>query len=127
MKKIIEKCSGSPKGGKDRFNYNQESVKLRLRGSGSGYKEGPNNRGKIKNLNLLFLESDEPLHLCVSAKVYEKYKKACTLVNELIVNIYEEYKRFCERNNRSPLSDLYVKKLEGMFNNRDNFMEECEN
>jgi hypothetical protein len=32
-------------------------VKLRLRGRGSGYKEGPEKR-----------ESQEPLHLCVSSK-----------------------------------------------------------
>jgi hypothetical protein len=116
MKRIIEKCNGSPKGGKDKYSNNQETVKLRLRGRGSGYKEGPNNR-----------ESDEPLHLCVSAKFYDKYKKACILVQELIINIYDEYKRFCEKNNRSPVSDLTVKKFEGVFNSKDNLIDEYEN
>lgn len=40
MKKIINKCNFSPDG-----KFNQDSVKLRLRGKGSGFKEGPNNQG----------------------------------------------------------------------------------
>lgn len=51
MKKIIE-CSTN-----HLFNNRRDQLKLRLRGAGSGYKEGPENR-----------ESEEPLHLCVSAK-----------------------------------------------------------
>jgi len=102
MKRIIEKCN-SRDGQK-----NEESVKLRLRGRGSGFKEGTNNQ-----------ESDEPLHLCISSKFYEKYKTACILVQELIINIYEEYKRFCERNHKVPISNLSVKKYEGIFSNKE--------
>jgi len=101
MKRIIEKCNS---GGRK----NEESVKLRLRGRGSGFKEGPSNQ-----------ESDEPLHLCISSKYYEKYKTACILVQELIVNIYEEYKRFCERVHKTPISNLSLKKYEGIFSNKD--------
>lgn len=51
MKKIIEAAT-------HKYNKNsRDLLKLRLRGIGSGYKEGPENR-----------ESHEPLHLCVSAK-----------------------------------------------------------
>jgi len=42
MKKIIELCSRSYDG-----KYYPDAVKLRLRGIGSGYKEGPYNRGNI--------------------------------------------------------------------------------
>jgi len=50
MKKIIDEC-------KLLEPHSNDIVKLRLRGRGSGYKEGPQNK-----------ESDEPLHLCISAK-----------------------------------------------------------
>lgn len=43
-----------------------EILKLRLRGKGSGYKEGPEQQ-----------ESDENLHLCVSAKDEVCYQIAC--------------------------------------------------
>ena len=52
MKRIIEQCS----------HGNKDVVKLRLRGKGSGFKEGPNQ-----------VESDEQLHMCVSSGIYEKY------------------------------------------------------
>jgi hypothetical protein len=42
MKRIVDFCNKNPDG-----TSIKESVKLRLRGKGSGYKEGPMNRGKI--------------------------------------------------------------------------------
>jgi len=101
MKRIIEKCNSSGR-------KNEESVKLRLRGRGSGFKEGQNKQ-----------ESDEPLHLCISSKYYEKYETACILVQELIMNIYEEYKRFCERAHKTPISNLSLKKYEGIFSSKE--------
>ena len=68
-------------------NFNgpiQDVTKLRLRGQGSGFKEGPHN-----------CESPEPLHLCISSKYYEKYSEACTLVENLLKNVYQEYNNFC--------------------------------
>jgi len=54
MKKIIEVCE-------TKFAYlnikGGNLLKLRLRGQGSGFKEGPDRK-----------ESNEPLHLCVSSK-----------------------------------------------------------
>lgn len=44
------------------MSNNCDFVKLRLRGQGSGYKEGPEK-----------LESNEPLHLCVSSRYLEVY------------------------------------------------------
>ena len=104
MKKVIELCSKNYDG-----KHYPNSVRLRLRGKGSGYKEGPLNR-----------ESDEPLNLCVSSKYFDRYKRACYLVQELIINIYEEFKRFCERNGRIPNSNLTMHKEENIFSNKSN-------
>jgi hypothetical protein len=42
MKRIVEICGRNPDG-----SFSQDAVKLRLRGKGSGYKEGPFNKGII--------------------------------------------------------------------------------
>ena len=96
MKKIIESCSKLKHG-----KYNNDQLKLRLRGIGSGYKEGPDNR-----------ESHEPLHLCVSAKNFDVYKQACTAVETLLNKIYEDYLTFLKKNDQEKLSDLdYLESL----------------
>ena len=61
-------------------------VKLRLRGKGSGFKEGPKQE-----------ESKEPLHLCISSRFYDKYQQACNMANDLLLNVYEDYKKYCEK------------------------------
>ena len=63
MKRIIEMCSRNTTA-----ENMQDIVKLRLRGKGSGFKEGPHKE-----------ESNEPLHLCISSKYYDKYVLACHL------------------------------------------------
>jgi hypothetical protein len=63
MKKIIETTMDQI--GK-KFNNSNELLKLRLRGKGSGYKEGPDQ-----------IESEESLHLCISAKDERIYNLAC--------------------------------------------------
>jgi hypothetical protein len=92
MKKIINKCKSSGDG---------EGIKLRLRGKGSGYREGPENK-----------ESDEPLHLCISSKNPEEMKKACLLVDELLKVIHEDYKEYCEKNNVPPLNTQIATRIE---------------
>lgn len=104
MKRIVESC-----GYGDYNDYND--VKLRLRGQGSGFKEGPYNK-----------ESDEPLHLCVSSKYLDKYQYACELVEELLESVYEDYKKYCYRNGVNTLGKIYRKIEEGItskkgFNN----------
>lgn len=54
------------------------------------------------------------LHLCISSKFYDKYKRACNLAQELIINVYEEFKRFCERNGRVPNNNLTIHKEENI-------------
>ena len=87
MKNILNQCNTS--------NNIKDSVKLRLRGRGSGYKEGPENK-----------ESDEPLHLCISAKNQEEMNKACILVDNLLNKIYQDYINYCYKNNLPSVSKL---------------------
>lgn len=100
MKKIVDSCKSG----------DQSNVKLRLRGRGSGYKEGPQNR-----------ESEDPLHLCISAKNQESLKKASSLVNDLITKIYDEYKKHCIKNGIAPLPKI-ANKIDGgnSFHNKNN-------
>jgi hypothetical protein len=102
MKKIVEMCGKNQDG-----SITQDVVKLRLRGKGSGYKEGPFNK-----------ESDEPLHLCISSKFPDRYKYACNLVQELVYSVYEEYKKYCTKTNKVTVSCLAIRKEEGMSNSR---------
>jgi len=78
MKQIIDNALAET--GYD-LRSESDLIKLRLRGRGSGFKEGPAKK-----------ESDEPLHLCVSAKYHEVYANACKYVEQLLCRIYEEYK-----------------------------------
>lgn len=71
MKQIIEKCNSTYKYGK------VDDVKLRLRGKGSNFKEGPKQE-----------ESEEPLHLCISSSRKDKFDVACEHAEHLISNIY---------------------------------------
>ena len=94
MKKIIDEC-------KLLEPHSNDIVKLRLRGRGSGYKEGPQNK-----------ESDEPLHLCISAKNKEGMEKASECINELLSKIYEDYKKHCAKNGIKPISEI-SKRIDG--------------
>jgi hypothetical protein len=58
-------------------------AKLRLRGKGSGYLEGP-----------LKEESNEPLHLCVSCISQKGYNDSINAVSEILQTVYEDYKKY---------------------------------
>ena len=96
MKKIVEKClSGSE-------TQAHNIVKLRLRGKGSGFKEGPNKS-----------ESEEALHMCISSRYHDKYLLAVSEVEKLIRRVYKEYSDFCiSRNLKDP--KLKLKKIENV-------------
>ena len=105
MKRILEMSKGN-------FTMKpiQDIVKLRLRGKGSGFKEGPEKKG-IHELSHYFLESPDPLHLCVSSYYYDKYITACILVERLLQEVYSDYQTFrAKRGVNEPR--LAVKKLE---------------
>jgi hypothetical protein len=79
MKRIIEECAY----GFDPNISPYEIVKLRLRGKGSGFKEGRNQE-----------ESEDPLNLCISSKYKEKYDYACAEMEILLLQVYDEYRQF---------------------------------
>jgi hypothetical protein len=78
MKKIIEKCC------KGVNAQAHDIIKLRLRGLGSGFKEGPNNT-----------ESQDSLHLCVSSKYHSKFLMAVSEIEKLLQKVYRDYGEFC--------------------------------
>ena len=115
MKRIIDMC-------RIKDTMGQFGVKLRLRGKGSGFKEGPDNK-----------ESNDDLHLCVSSKflevfdtnldsmlpyyrqnileAYEIFKFAWRGVEALLFRIYEEYKQFMFTKENTVVQ-LNIKKFE---------------
>ena len=86
MKQIIENCKeigeNLEKEGYGKIKI-QDLVKLRLRGKGSGFKEGPKHE-----------ESNDPLHLCVSSKYFQVYEKACAFTEDLVNSIYDQYLKY---------------------------------
>lgn len=95
MKTILERLKDSHFSGPI-----QDVIKLRLRGQGSGFKEGPSN-----------CESPEPLHLCVSSKYFDKYNEACKLVEKLLKDVYQEYNNYCRWKGR-PVHNYKIAKME---------------
>lgn len=61
------------------------NLKLRLRGRGSNFLEGPLQR-----------ECDERLHLCVSAKTREVLEEACKAVEKLLKSVGKQFASFCK-------------------------------
>lgn len=76
-------------------------TRLRLRGRGSKFFEGPN-----------YQEAPEPLMLCVSVRNRTAYEIATGLVREQLGRVYEEYDAFREANGKHPLG-LRVRMHEG--------------
>lgn len=63
-------------------------AKLRIRGRGSGFKEGPEN-----------VEADEPLMICVSATSSEGFDDAAKDVESLLMHAHDQYYAFCSKHN----------------------------
>jgi len=79
----------------------ESGAKLRLRGKGSGFLEGPEK-----------LESTDPLMMCVSAQDQESYSKAKSLVWSLLEDVHKQYWLYCEKVGH-PLPELHVDVHEG--------------
>ncbi|CAD7972285.1 unnamed protein product [Amoebophrya sp. A25] len=72
--------------------------KIRLRGRGSGFLEGPDRK-----------ESDDPLQLHVSCvDNYENYRRAIEMITRLLEDIYSHYRRFCRQMGREEATHLRV-------------------
>lgn len=85
MKRIVASAGGE-----------RGSVKLRLRGRGSKYLEGPEQK-----------ESSDPLMLCISADCRQAFLKATEAVEELLQQVHDEYREFC-RQRRRQCPDLKI-------------------
>jgi len=79
----------------------QTGAKLRLRGTGSRFLEGPERQ-----------ESTDPLMLCVSAPDMSAYVEATRLVRQLLENVYRQYQQACKASGR-PASELGINMHEG--------------
>ncbi len=95
MKKIIEACF------EDR-PFEPDALKLRLRGKGSGFKEGPHNRGTRCSP-----ECNEPLHLCISAKSQLFYERSTKLIEQLLFDVCKTFENFIVKNNMVDLLRSY--------------------
>jgi hypothetical protein len=68
------------------------NAKLRLRGKGSGYLEGPTQT-----------ESPEPLHICISCTNESGYSEAVKAVTGILESVYVDYKAYLQgKKRRSP-------------------------
>lgn len=76
-------------------------AKLRLRGQGSGFLEGPEQQ-----------ESTDELMLCVSAPDQAGYEEAVKMVRELMERVYDEYRAFCRKTGKA-VPDLQIRMHEG--------------
>lgn len=80
---VVKRIIGT--GGANMKNINQKTgAKLRLRGRGSNFLEGPKQ-----------LESTDDLMLCISSKDLVGYEDAKNLVTELLKSIYDDYRETC--------------------------------
>ena len=102
------------------IKFNDYSTKIRLRGKGSGYKEG--------NLNI---ESNEPLELCISSLNYPTYINCCRLVESLLKKIYFDYYEYRKKITPSSLINAIKQKeiikyeyVVNRFGNNDNKLNE---
>ena len=92
MKVILNECESLFEVGK----VPRDFLKLRLRGRGSSYKEGATNK-----------ESDEDLHLCLSAKNMGVLAKAVDAIEDLLEAISKEYASYCKKQGLKPMKRFY--------------------
>lgn len=78
-------------------NIPKDFLKLRLRGQGSSHREGNENE-----------ESNEKLHLCISAKKKYVLEFAIQEVKILLDNIYLDYSKFCEKTGFKLYGNFYT-------------------
>merc|ERR1711939_755223 len=87
---VVKRIIGT--GGANMKNINGKSgAKLRLRGRGSNFLEGPRK-----------LESTDDLMLCVSSKDLVGYEDAKNLVTDLLNSIYDDYRETCRSAGKLP-------------------------
>merc|ERR1712224_593813 len=76
----------------------ESGAKLRIRGRGSNFREGPEQK-----------ESTDPLMMCVSAPSQSSFDCAVARVTELLETVHEQYREFCRAKGR-PVPQLAVQR-----------------
>ena len=66
----------------------------------------------IKVINILILESDESLQLCVSSKYYDVYVFTCSCIECLLKKIYSDYHEYLQMNKFESKGPKEIKKLD---------------
>ena len=98
------------------IKYGDNTTKIRLRGKGSGYKEGPNNE-----------ESKEPMELCIFSLNVFSFSRCSNAIENILLRIYYQYylyqyKIYLENNknnnnnNNSPISMKKILKYHYVVN-----------
>lgn len=87
------------------IRFHDYSTKVRLRGKGSGYKEGSDN-----------IESEEPLQLCISSLNYYTYIACCRSIEQLLLSIYYDYFSYTQSKELSIKCPDKIKKYDFVVN-----------
>merc|ERR1712224_551694 len=95
---VVRRLLG-PQGSHMKYISEESRAKLRIRGRGSNFKEGPQN-----------CEADEPLMVCVSTTTSEDFARATELIESLLEEVYDERRAFC-RDRALPIPKLSVDRL----------------
>ena len=82
---------------KNCINNGDHTTKIRLRGKGSGYKEGPKNE-----------ESKDPMELCISSLNLISYLKCSNEIENLLRNVYYQYYLYQSNNKKESDNDVPV-------------------
>ena len=82
---------------KNCINNGDHTTKIRLRGKGSGYKEGPKNE-----------ESKDPMELCISSLNLMSYIKCSNEIENLLKNVYYQYYLYQRNNKKESDNDVPV-------------------
>ena len=91
------------------IKYGDYTTKIRLRGRGSGYKEGPKKE-----------ESKDPMELCISSLNMISFSRCSAAIEQLLLQIYYnyyeyQYKNFSEKNkgnnNKMANNQIAMKKI----------------
>eukprot|EP00916_Digyalum_oweni_P014485 GHVL01023748.1.p1 GENE.GHVL01023748.1~~GHVL01023748.1.p1 ORF type:complete len:471 (+),score=52.05 GHVL01023748.1:152-1564(+) len=96
---VARRIIGS-KGSNMKAIVQHSGAKLRLRGRGSGYREGEQRR-----------EAPEGLHLCISCTSNNGYTTACHMVEQLLKQVMDDYRRFC-LTKKKPCPNLRIQRAE---------------
>jgi hypothetical protein len=86
---------------KNCIKYGDYTTKIRLRGKGSGYKEGPKNE-----------ESNDPMELCISSLNMFSYVRCSNEIENLLKNVYYQYYLYqCNNKDKNNNEPIVMKKI----------------